>query len=188
MMSPLTYCFKTIHIHVDFSNLIWSNFWFLDGNIVIIVGHAAFTVYCRQLQHISIFSVLCYHFLNLKMPLSLKAVHVKLQDNLSDVFYFLSALYVGLFVALYLWFSGSQLSLSTDTLRLCMQMTSWPSWVCFVYPSSILESNLCKQCLNCLDIDWPSTLAGWNCCEQATMDSHGHYMPHESCTHPIVII
>ncbi|KAG6890851.1 hypothetical protein C0992_012490 [Termitomyces sp. T32_za158] len=54
--------------------------------------------------------------------------------------------------------------------------------------SKYFVEHLRERCLNRLDTDWPSTLAGWDRREQAATDSHGRYMPRESCPHPILAI
>ncbi|KAG6860522.1 hypothetical protein C0995_010197 [Termitomyces sp. Mi166 len=54
--------------------------------------------------------------------------------------------------------------------------------------SKYFVEHLRERCLNRLDIDWPSTLAGWDRREQAATDSLGRYMPRESCPHPILVI
>ncbi|KAG6858739.1 hypothetical protein C0991_002104, partial [Blastosporella zonata] len=87
---------KSSNTPVGFSNVIRSDFWFLDGNIVIIAGQAAFKVHRGQLErHSDVFNSL----FSLPQPqdddLFEGCVYVELQDNPSDVFYFLSALYDG---------------------------------------------------------------------------------------------
>lgn len=82
-----------------FASLIRSDFWFLDGNIIIIAGQAAFKVHRGQLERHSevfdgLFSVPQPH----GQELFDGCVYVELQDSPSDVFYFLSALYDGLCV------------------------------------------------------------------------------------------
>jgi hypothetical protein len=39
-----------------------------------------------------------------------------------------------------------------------------------------------------LDLDWPSTLVGWDTREQNATDAVGHYAPRASCPHPILVI
>lgn len=39
-----------------------------------------------------------------------------------------------------------------------------------------------------LELDWPSTLAGWDHREQTATDAFGHYAPRASCPHPILVI
>lgn len=80
-----------------FSNLVRSDFWFSDGNIVIIAGSAAFKVHRGQLErHSEVFSDL----FSIPQPEDQELIdgcaYVELQDCPSDVFYFLSALYDGL--------------------------------------------------------------------------------------------
>lgn len=80
-------------------NLIRSDFWFPDGNIVIVAGSAAFKVHRGQLErHSEVFSDL----FAIPQPEDQELIdgcpYVELQDCPSDVFYFLSALYDGLYV------------------------------------------------------------------------------------------
>lgn len=82
-----------------FGKLVRSDFWFQDGNIVIIAGSAAFKVHRGQLErHSEVFSDL----FSIPQPKEQELIdgcsYVELQDCPSDVFYFLSALYDGLCV------------------------------------------------------------------------------------------
>lgn len=122
------------------SNLIRTDFWFNDGNIVLIARSAAFKVHKGQLaRHSEVFSDL---FL-LPQPSSIPSrsssgggsredwdlekekekdlidgcPFVILQDSPSDVFYFLSALYDGLCVPLFVLLSSEILIPFIDTLR-----------------------------------------------------------------------
>ena len=79
-------------------HLVRSDFWFRDGNIVIIAGSAAFKVHRGQLErHSEIFRDL----FSIPQPLEQDMIdgcsYVELPDCPSDVFYFLSALYDGLY-------------------------------------------------------------------------------------------
>ncbi|KAG5349301.1 hypothetical protein E4T56_gene11640 [Termitomyces sp. T112] len=156
---------------VDFSNLVRSDFWFLDGNIVIVAGHAAFKVHRGQLQrHSDIFGAL----LSLPQPQDADffegCLYVELHDDPSDIFYFLSALYDGLYFKSP---HANDFTALAGVLRLS---------------SKYFVEHLRERCLNRLDIDWPSTLAGWDRREQAATDSRGRYVPRESCPHPILVI
>lgn len=51
-----------------------------------------------------------------------------------------------------------------------------------------LVEHLHQRCMNRLDVDWPSTLTGWDQREQAATDALGHYAPRASCPHPILVI
>ena len=103
----------------QFSNLIRTDFWFNDGNIILIAQNAAFKVHKGQLaRHSEVFNDL----FSLPQPSnpppspSLQTSSgtaddlidgcpfVILQDSPSDVFYFLSALYDGLYVRLFAFF------------------------------------------------------------------------------------
>ncbi len=79
------------------SRLVRSDFWFPDGNVVIVAGSAAFKVHRGQLErHSEVFSYL----FSIPQPMEQDRIDgcssVELQDCPSDVFYFLSALYDGL--------------------------------------------------------------------------------------------
>jgi hypothetical protein len=83
------------------SDFVRSDFWFHDGNIVIIAGQAAFKVHRGQLErHSEVFAGL----FGLPQPpvVDQDVVDgcpcVVVHDEPSDVFYFLSALYDGLWV------------------------------------------------------------------------------------------
>ena len=79
-------------------HLVRSDFWFRDGNIVIIAGSAAFKVHRGQLErHSEIFSDLFSIPQPLEQDLIDGCSYVELPDSPSDVFYFLSALYDGLY-------------------------------------------------------------------------------------------
>lgn len=83
------------------SNLVRSDFWFLDGNIIIIAGQAAFKVHRGQLErHSDIFNGLFSIPQPQELDLFDGCLYVELHDSPSDVFYFLSALYDGLYVHL----------------------------------------------------------------------------------------
>ena len=80
-------------------HLVRSDFWFRDGNIVIIAGSAAFKVHRGQLErHSEIFSDLFSIPQPTEQDLIDGCSYVELPDCPSDVFYFLSALYDGLCV------------------------------------------------------------------------------------------
>ena len=106
-MCPLLPCFYLADYHYNMGRdqlppephgePMQTDFWFQDGNIVIIAGSAAFKVHRGQLErHSEVFSDL----FSLPQPEEQALVDgcssVELQDCPSDVFYFLSALYDGL--------------------------------------------------------------------------------------------
>ncbi|KAG6908078.1 hypothetical protein DXG01_006213 [Tephrocybe rancida] len=154
-----------------FANLIRSDFWFLDGNIVIIAGQAAFKVHRGQLErHSDIFNAL----FSLPQPEDAElfegCLYVELHDSPSDVFYFLSALYDGLYFKAP---RANDFMAIASVLRLS---------------TKYFVEHLRQRCLNRLDVDWPSTLAGWDQREHAATDTQGRYMPRESCPHPVLVI
>ncbi|GLB36893.1 putative broad-Complex, Tramtrack and Bric a brac [Lyophyllum shimeji] len=154
-----------------FSNLIRSDFWFLDGNIIIIAGQAAFKVHRGQLErHSDVFNGLFSIPQPQDVDLFEGCLYVELHDNPSDVFYFLSALYDGLYFKTP---RADDFMAIAGILRLS---------------TKYLVEHLRQRCLTRLDLDWPSTLAGWDHRERAATDSLGRYMPRESCPHPVLVI
>lgn len=51
-----------------------------------------------------------------------------------------------------------------------------------------LVQHLRELCLRRLQLEWPSTLAGWDYREQAAIHANGHYIPREFCAHPVLVI
>ncbi|KAG5637601.1 hypothetical protein H0H81_003993 [Sphagnurus paluster] len=167
---------EVARVHVSgspsaFAHLIRSDFWFLDGNIIIIAGDSAFKVHRGQLErHSDVFNGL----FSIPQPPELElfdgCLYVELHDSPSDVYYFLSALYDGLYFktprAIDFMVIAGVLRLSTK----------------------YLVEHLRQRCISRLSLDWPSTLVGWDLREQQATDLHGRYMPRESCTHPILVI
>lgn len=79
------------------ASIIRSDFWFLDGNIILIAGSVAFKVHRGQLErHSEVFNGM----FGLPQPpdeeLFDDCLSVELHDSPSDIYYFLSALYDGL--------------------------------------------------------------------------------------------
>ncbi|KAF9561502.1 hypothetical protein CPC08DRAFT_635317 [Agrocybe pediades] len=153
------------------SDLIRSDFWFGDGNIVIIAGSAAFKVHRGQLErHSEVFSDL----FSIPQPQEQELVDgcscVELQDSPSDVFYFLSALYDGLYFKKQ---RASDFPAIAAVLRLS---------------SKYLVEHLRQRCLSRLAADWPSTLAEWDRRERKSTDESGRYVPRDFCPHPILVI
>lgn len=82
------------------ATLVRTDFWFADGNIVLIAGIAAFKVHRGQLQrHSEVF----HDLFSIPQPADQQLVDgclwVELHDEPSDVYYFLMALYDGLYVS-----------------------------------------------------------------------------------------
>ncbi|KAG6828380.1 hypothetical protein H0H92_008180 [Tricholoma furcatifolium] len=148
-----------------------TDFWFLDGNIIIIAGQAAFKVHRGQLErHSEIFNGL----FTIPQPedavLFEGCLCMELHDDPSDIFYFLSALYDGLYFSTP---PANDFLPIAGVLRLA---------------DKYFVDHLRERCLKRLDADWPSTLAGWDRREQAATDSLGRYHPREMCPHPILVI
>ncbi|KIY45882.1 hypothetical protein FISHEDRAFT_60736 [Fistulina hepatica ATCC 64428] len=156
---------------INFANLARSDIWFLDGNIVLIAGVAAFKVHRGQLgRHSEIFHTL----FSLPQPpgdsqtLFDGAPWVEIHDDPSDVFYFLSALYDGLYFSS----RANDFPAMAAVLRLS---------------TKYVVEHLRQRCLDRLIHDWPITLAGWDRREQEAAEA-GKYNPREYCPHPILVI
>lgn len=153
------------------SRLVRSDFWFRDGNIVIVAGSAAFKVHRGQLErHSEVFSDLFSIPQPMEQDLIDGCSSVELQDCPSDVFYFLSALYDGLYFKKP---RSSDFPAIAAVLRLS---------------SKYLVEHLRQHCLARLDADWPSNITGWDLRERRSTEEHGRYIPREHCAHPILVI
>ncbi|KXN80743.1 hypothetical protein AN958_08102 [Leucoagaricus sp. SymC.cos] len=155
------------------SEFIRSDFWFHDGNVVIIAGPAAFKVHRGQLErHSEVFLGL---FALPQPPLQDQDLvdgcpSVEFHDAPSDVFYFLSALYDGLY---FKFPRANDFPAIAAVLRLATKY--------MVEPLRI-------RCLHRLHLDWPPSLQGWDQREAAATDESGRYLPRDTCPHPILVI
>ncbi|EFI28538.1 hypothetical protein CC1G_13560 [Coprinopsis cinerea okayama7 len=153
-------------------NLIRSDFWFLDGNIVLLAGNAAFKVHRGQLERQSeVFRDL----FSIPQPASNQDLidgcsWVELHDRPADVFYFLSALYDGLYFKIP---RTNDFACVSAVLRLS---------------TKYLVEALRTRCLARLELDWPTTLSGWDIREREALDDKGRYLPREVCCHPILLM
>ncbi|TFK24347.1 hypothetical protein FA15DRAFT_619505 [Coprinopsis marcescibilis] len=183
------------HAWGGWEGLIRSDFWFPDGNIVLLAGSAAFRVHKGQLERQS--EVFRDLFM-VPQPISCAASAggegvggggcsnsssntntphlidgcpwVELHDRPSDVFYFLSAIYDGLYFT-------SPRSNDFPKLSAVLRLST-----------KYLVPSLHALCLARLQLDWPSTLAGWDARELAAVDDKGRYMPRETCCHPLLLM
>lgn len=150
-----------------FADLVRSDFWFLDGNLIIIAGQAAFKVHRGQLErHSEIFNGLFSIPQPQDQELFDGCIHIELYDNPSDVFYFLSALYDGLCVSLPVFClkvadrsTGTsrhlELKISWLLLVFCVYLPStswnifdkfaWHSWIFTGRPLLLVGTNVNKQ-------------------------------------------
>jgi hypothetical protein len=79
------------------SNLVRTDLWFDDGNLVLVAGSVAFKIHRGQLQrHSEFFSGLLTLAKPQERSLIAGCVWVELHDCPSDVYYFLKAIYDGL--------------------------------------------------------------------------------------------
>ncbi|KAH9905084.1 uncharacterized protein BXZ73DRAFT_109065 [Epithele typhae] len=145
------------------------DFWFTDGNIVLLAGDVAFKVHRGQLiRHSEIFR----DMFSLPQPMDETVdgcAWVVLHDDPSDFLHLLRALYDGLYFPRPS--SGDFCALSA-VLRLSYKY---------------LIEHLQTRCLRRLEADWPAALPGWDCREaQATADMR--YSPREHFPHPVHLI
>ncbi|KAF7358926.1 BTB domain-containing protein [Mycena sanguinolenta] len=152
-------------------NIVRSELWFSDGNVVIVASSVAFKVHRGQLRrHSEVFDDL----FSLPQPKDQDLYDgcpwVEVYDCPSDVLYFLKALYDGLYFKTP---GANDFPAVAAVLRLS---------------NKYLVEHLRQRCMARLELDWPSTLAGWDQREQAATDASGHYAPRASCPHPILVI
>ncbi|KAJ7175029.1 hypothetical protein C8R43DRAFT_1119056 [Mycena crocata] len=153
------------------SNIVRSELWFLDGNIVIIASSIAFKVHRGQLRrHSEVFDDLFSIPQPKDQDLYDGCPWVEVYDCPSDVLYFLKALYDGLYFQSP---GANDFPAVAAVLRLS---------------TKYLVEHLRQRCMTRLDLDWPTTLAGWDAREQNATDASGHYAPRASCPHPILVI
>ncbi|KAJ8502983.1 hypothetical protein ONZ45_g11260 [Pleurotus djamor] len=149
-----------------------SQFWFSDGNVVLVTKSVAFKVHRGQLsRHSEFFDGLFSIPQPSNGPLIAGCQCIKVYDEPSDVAFFLSALYDGLYLSKPSTFDFSRLA---GVLRLS---------------TKYCVEHLRDQCLQRLHQDWPSTLRGWDRREhRATDPKTGGYIPRELYPHPIILI
>ncbi|KAJ7084583.1 hypothetical protein B0H15DRAFT_783775 [Mycena belliarum] len=152
-------------------SIVRSELWFQDGNIVIVAGSVAFKVHRGQLRrHSEVFD----DVFNIPQPndqdLYEGCPWVEVYDCPSDVLYFLKAIYDGLYFKMP---GANDFPAVAAVLRLS---------------TKYLVEHLRQRCMTRLELDWPSTLAGWDQREQAATNAAGHYAPRSSCPHPILVI
>ncbi|CCL98555.1 uncharacterized protein FIBRA_00555 [Fibroporia radiculosa] len=148
-----------------------SDFWFADGNIVLVVRHAIFKVHRGQLErHSDIFRDL----FSIPQPEEQDMIDgcpwIELHDTPSDVLYLLTALYDGLYFA-------KSNALTFPALAGVLRLSN-----------KYLIDHLRRRCLIRLRTDWPATLAGWDVREKQATDPAGRYIPRDSFPHPILVI
>ncbi|KAI0657928.1 hypothetical protein C8Q70DRAFT_1055307 [Cubamyces menziesii] len=170
MLSPTVLPFSTTP---RLQNYTTTDFWFTDGNIILFVGNVAFKVHRGQLvRHSDVF----HDMFSLPQPASEEGqglvdgcAWVTLHDDPSDMLHLLRALYDGLY---FTKVSSGDFCAISAVLRMS---------------TKYLIDHLRKRCMERLEADWPTTLAGWDKREQqATAD--GRYNPREFYAHPIMVI
>ncbi|KAF7298524.1 BTB domain-containing protein [Mycena indigotica] len=152
-------------------NFARSRLWFCDGNIILVAASVAFKVHRGQLQrHSEVFDGL----FNIPQPPEQDLLEgcpwFEIYDSPTDVFHFLTALYDGLYFSIP---HAHDFPIIASVLR-CS--------------TKYLVEHLRQRCMARLEVEWPTTLAGWDSREQAATDALGHYAPRTSCAHPILLI
>ncbi|KAJ7613886.1 hypothetical protein DFH06DRAFT_1344430 [Mycena polygramma] len=152
-------------------NVVRSELWFADGNVVIIASSVAFKVHRGQLRrHSEVFDDLFSIPQPKDQELYDGSPWVEVYDCPSDVLYFLRALYDGLYFKTP---GANDFPAVAAVLRLS---------------TKYLVEHLRQRCMSRLELDWPSTLLGWDQREHSAVDPVGHYAPRVSCPHPILVI
>ncbi|TFY78719.1 hypothetical protein EWM64_g5288, partial [Hericium alpestre] len=150
---------------------ICSEFWFSDGNVILVSGSSVFKVHRGQLErHSEVFR----DMFSIPQPEEQDALYgvpcIPLYDSPPDIFYLLKALYDGLyFKEPY----SSEFPFLAAVLRLS---------------TKYLIHTLRECCLSRLLHDFPATLDGWDLREKAVTDIHGRYGPRDSIPSPILVI
>ncbi|KAF7327970.1 hypothetical protein MKEN_00377200 [Mycena kentingensis (nom. inval.)] len=160
------------HAHTrSLSNVVRSNIWFLDGNIVLVAGSVAFKVHRGQLRrHSEVFDDLFSIPQPPEQDLFDGCPWVELHDSPTDVLYFLTALYDGMY---FKTLCAEDFPIVAAVLRLSCKY---------------LVEHLRHRCMARLEREWPTTLAGWDAREHAAVDAYGQYQPRVSCPHPVLVI
>ncbi|KAH7914875.1 hypothetical protein BJ138DRAFT_1055900, partial [Hygrophoropsis aurantiaca] len=151
--------------------LVRSDIWFSDGNIVLVAGYAAFKVHRGQLErHSDVFRDL----FSVPQPAEQSLVDgcpsVELYDSPCDVHHLLIALYDGLY---FQKSRANDFPAIAGVLRLS---------------SKYFIEHLRLRCITRLELDWPSTLLGWDQREQEATYELGRYVPRDAYPHPILVV
>ncbi|EGO23259.1 hypothetical protein SERLADRAFT_371485 [Serpula lacrymans var. lacrymans S7.9] len=153
------------------SNFIRSDFWFQDGNIVLIAGSAAFKVHRGQLErHSDVFRDL----FSVPQPAVQNLVDgcpcVEIYDCPSIIYW---------------W----HFTMDCEYFQQKPTVTDFPAIAAVLRLSTkYFIEHLRRRCIARLELDWPSTLVGWERRERDAIDAQGRYSPRESCAHPILVI
>ncbi|KAI5119753.1 hypothetical protein M0805_004085 [Coniferiporia weirii] len=148
-----------------------ADFWFKDGNVILLAGNVAFKVHRGVLErHSDVFEDL----LSIPQPpgeVTFEECHIiELHDQPTDLWYLLKALYDGLYLR---QLSASDFKYVSAVLRLS---------------TKYFVEHLRERCVNRLMIDWPCTLASWDSREIEATDAFGRYSPRARFAHPIHVI
>ncbi|KAF5386491.1 hypothetical protein D9757_005839 [Collybiopsis confluens] len=147
------------------------DFWFNDGNIVLLAGSFAFKIHRGQLRRHSEFFDGMF---DIPQPNEQDTMEgcpsVEMTDSPDDLYHFLSALYDGLYP------SFPRPTYFSRLAAVCRLSTKY------------LVSHLHQQCIERFSLDWPSTLKGWDARETEALGLQGCYSPRQYTPHPILMI
>ncbi|THH05486.1 hypothetical protein EW145_g4762 [Phellinidium pouzarii] len=148
-----------------------ADFWFKDGNVILLAGSIAFKVHRGILErHSDVF----HDLLSIPQPpdeVMFEECHIiELHDEPTDLWYLLKALYDGMYLK---QLCASDFRNITAVLRLS---------------TKYFIEHLRERCVNRLMIDWPCTLNCWDSREIEATDPFGRYSPRARFAHPILVI
>ncbi|KAH8115788.1 hypothetical protein DFH11DRAFT_1507542 [Phellopilus nigrolimitatus] len=148
-----------------------TDFWFGDGNIILLADNVAFKVHRGNLErHSDVFQDL----MSIPQPADVAMFEdchiIELHDSPADLWYLLKAIYDGLY---FKQLSASDFNNIAAVLRLS---------------TKYFIEHLRERCVSRLMIDWPCTLASWDSREVEATDPFGRYSPRARFAHPILII
>ncbi|KIK52868.1 hypothetical protein GYMLUDRAFT_179637 [Collybiopsis luxurians FD-317 M1] len=147
------------------------NFWFSDGNIVLLASMFAFKIHRGQLQRHSEFFDGMFDIPQPSKQDTLEGCPlVEMQDSPDDLYHFLGALYDGLYLS---FPRPAHFARLASVLRLS---------------TKYLVPHLRQQCLERLTLDWPCTLEAWDARENEALGPNTCYSPRQYTPHPTLVI
>lgn len=156
---------------LDVQHQLCQDFWFPDGNIIVLAGACVFKIHRGQLErHSDVFK----DMFSMPQPKMQSQIYglpfIELYDSASDVYYLLRALYDGLYLKKPM---PREFPFLAGVLRLSTKY--------------LLES-LRDICIAYLQRDFPLTLEEWDRREKTVTDPNGRYSPRDSIPNPILVI
>ncbi|KLO17471.1 hypothetical protein SCHPADRAFT_925803 [Schizopora paradoxa] len=162
---------RQVQVETSEEELVHSDPWFSDGNIVLRTQGLAFKVHRGQLErHSDVFRGIFSIPQPADIPLSEGIPILDLHDSADDLRCFLRALYDGLY---YKNLSANDFSVISSVMRIS---------------TKYLFDHLQERSASRLSMDWPNTLAGWDSRELEAMDALGRYNPRTRFAQPIYVI